>query len=255
MKETTVATKVEALPICADEASAATEKKTTSIADEQPSTIDVVEATPATETAPTAANVRTLSDVSELNVKWKSLVDWNGLFTLKKHTFPTKFYYVAGNRGFKQDVFSRMPSQQLQIQQRLRLDSTKLDDFERRLNNNMAALIAQDEQLQAALTFSIYVALPAAGSTPGETVAKRIGELQVQERFNNLITYLDQKGAAGVISVPSEENPIATVHLFTPNSQFSTRLLDNILPGLAATRSKRTEANNDFLLIVLLKIN
>ena len=59
---------------------------------------------------------------------------WNGMFTLKKHLFPTKFYLIAGSKTFAEQILPQHNSSAdncLRISQRLRLDQTKLEELER----------------------------------------------------------------------------------------------------------------------------
>ncbi len=59
---------------------------------------------------------------------------WTGVFTLKKHFFPTKFYLLAGSKSFAEQMLPLQTANGnncLRISQRLRLDSNKLEELER----------------------------------------------------------------------------------------------------------------------------
>lgn len=67
---------------------------------------------------------------------------WTGLFTLKKNAFSNKFYVLAGNSKFASSMLPKCvgnsnnevtSTPNLHINQRIRLDSSKLDDIEKRL--------------------------------------------------------------------------------------------------------------------------
>jgi hypothetical protein len=72
-----------------------------------------------------------------------------------------------------------------------------------------------------------------------------------QRSLHNLITYLNQKTAAGCIPLPDDENPTAMVHAFPPQSTFSVKLLKQALPSIKNLISETD--TKDYLIIVLLK--
>jgi hypothetical protein len=180
---------------------------------------------------------------------------WSGNLTLKKHTFPTNFYLLAGSSTFSEQILPH--NSILHINQRLRLDSSKLEDIERRLyeanfTNSSSTVKPKSENSQ----FSVFLSLPVDSNAPLPT--KEIPPLiQNQQRsLNNLIYYLDQKSAAGVIPMPDDEKPIGTVHVFTPSANFSARILKQILPNLKLIKSGPTDdaSQSDFLIVVILKL-
>lgn len=80
-----------------------------------------------------ASQIRTVVELG------RALTDnqvWSGVFTLKKNVFPSRFFLLAGNDKFAANVLpaalgSQLPN--LHINQRIRLDSSKLEDIERKL--------------------------------------------------------------------------------------------------------------------------
>lgn len=57
---------------------------------------------------------------------------WSGFFTLKKHLFPTKFYFLAGNKSLAEKVLpGKDDGSVLSISQRLRLDQAKATELEK----------------------------------------------------------------------------------------------------------------------------
>jgi hypothetical protein len=211
---------------------------------------------------------------------------WSGVFTLKKIAFPTKFFLLAGNRTFAEELLplnsdnsvvnlANLPS--LRITQRLRLDPVKVDELEKKLyESNYLQQQQPNGQSSDSCQFSVLIALPyELDSTKKEKgddgeivddagVAAVATSLQ-QRSLHNLIIYLNQKSAAGVIPLPDDDRPTAIVHAFPPNCQFSIKLLKQLLPNLKSTdvlnssstsisnNSLNCAINSDYLIIVLLK--
>ena len=60
---------------------------------------------------------------------------WSGYFTLKKHLFPTKFYFLAGSKSLAEKVLPKgINGPILRISQRLRLDQAKAEELEKYLD-------------------------------------------------------------------------------------------------------------------------
>ncbi len=178
-------------------------------------------------------NIQNIKNIYELT-KFIIESDWSGSFTLKKHTFPIKFYLISGDKSYKNQIFKHIQSNELHINQRLRLDSSKLEDIEKKIY----------ESISSNSLNSIYIALPNYNSQ---------NELQQKRNLHNLTSYLDQKGAAGVIPLPDDDKPMVTIHLFTPNSSFSSKIIKKLFPSLLLNNESNN--NSDFLIIVLLKTN
>jgi hypothetical protein len=71
-----------------------------------------------------------------------------------------------------------------------------------------------------------------------------------------LISYLDQKSAASVISLPNEEKPVTLMHVFTPNCQISSKLVKQLAPNLKrsiADTDTSPLVDSDFIIILLFK--
>ena len=193
--------------------------------------------------------LKTMSTVSDLRASDQA---WSGSFTLKKHSFPSKFYLLAGSKLFAQQALPSSNNSSLHINQRLRLDSSKLDDIEKKIcdvNYNISS--KENTNVADLAQFSVFISLP---------LDLPIEHPYQQRSLHNLISYLDQKCAAGVIPLPNDDKPIATVHAFTPNSSFSIKLLKQLLPNLkrnddSSNLNLDMSANNDFLVVVLLKSN
>uniref|UniRef100_A0A452IM59 SPOC domain-containing protein n=1 Tax=Gopherus agassizii TaxID=38772 RepID=A0A452IM59_9SAUR len=120
---------------------------------------------------------------------------WNGLLVLKNSCFPTSMHILEGDlgviNGLLKDHSSGGKLTQLKIAQRLRLDQPKLDEVTRRIKqgspNGYAVLLA---------TQATQGGVGAEGTFP-------VVEPGLQRRLlRNLVSYLKQKQAAGVISLP-----------------------------------------------------
>ncbi|XP_029455423.1 putative RNA-binding protein 15B [Rhinatrema bivittatum] len=119
---------------------------------------------------------------------------WTGHLVLKNSCFPTSMHILEGDPGIPnallKDYTSGGKLTQLKIAQRLRLDQPKLDEVTRRIKqgspDGFAVLLATQSPQGAVGT---ETALP---TEPG-----------IQRRLlRNLVSYLKQKQAAGVISLP-----------------------------------------------------
>lgn len=119
----------------------------------------------------------------------------------------------------------------LRITQRLRLDQSRLDDVSRRIS--------------APSTATILLSLPST------TAPQAPEEAAVQTRpLRNLVAYLKQKEAAGVITLNStskESNTQGVLYAFPPCA-FSLDLLHRVSPGLTEETTR-----DDHLVIVIVR--
>uniref|UniRef100_A0A4W6C059 SPOC domain-containing protein n=1 Tax=Lates calcarifer TaxID=8187 RepID=A0A4W6C059_LATCA len=153
---------------------------------------------------------------------------WHGFFALKNSSFPTDLYLLEGGASFFSTVMKdslKLQSQnqpsQLKIAQRLRMDQTRLDEVSRRI------------KLGRPDGFAILLALQ--GPVDRQAPAPEPG-LQVR-LLRHLVTYLRNKEAAGVVSLPAakEGGPGAMLYAFPPGD-FSQQYLQ---------AAKRTVGNLD----------
>ncbi|XP_072237454.1 putative RNA-binding protein 15B [Leuresthes tenuis] len=142
---------------------------------------------------------------------------WRGFFALKNSSFPTDLFLLEGGASFFNGVMKdslRLQSQnqpsQLKIAQRLRMDQTRLDEVSRRI------------KLGRPDGFAILLALQ--GPIDRQAPAPEPG-LQVR-LLRHLVTYLRNKEAAGVVSLPAakEGGPGAMLYAFPPG-EFSQQFL------------------------------
>jgi RNA-binding protein 15 len=118
---------------------------------------------------------------------------------------------------------------QLRITQRLRLDQSKLDDVMKRINSSQA--------------HGIFLAMPASVSSPQS--AENGGSAIQSRPLRNLVSYLKQKEAAGVISLAGKEAS-GVLYAFPP-CQFSTELLVKGVPSL------EVDLKDDHLVVAVIR--
>lgn len=163
---------------------------------------------------------------------------WHGFFALKNSSFPTELYLLEGGAAFFSSVMKdslKLQSQnqpsQLKIAQRLRMDQTRLDEVTRRI------------KLGRPDGFAILLALQ--GPIDRQAPAPE-PELQVR-LLRHLVTYLRNKEAAGVVSLPAakEGGPGVMLYAFPPGD-FSQQYLQ---------AAKRTVGNLDEEHMVIVIVN
>ncbi|KAJ8686745.1 hypothetical protein QAD02_022539 [Eretmocerus hayati] len=168
---------------------------------------------------------RTLTDVAR-----KSLGMWQGALILKNSLFPAKFHLTDGDAEIIDSLMKDEEGKHLlRITQRLRLDQPKLDDVSKRIQTSSA--------------HAIFLGL--AGSSGSITSE----DANVQTRpLRNLVSYLKQKEAAGVISLLNKDTESTGVLYAFPPCTFSTDLLKRTCPNLSEEGLKE-----DHLVIVVVK--
>ncbi|GFR66322.1 RNA-binding protein 15b [Elysia marginata] len=173
---------------------------------------------------------RTLSDLAKMLP-----VAWNGALILKSSAFATRMHVVSGDVTLV-DTLMRDPtsteSPVLKITQRLRLDQPKLDDVGRRI------------QAAGPHGHCILLAMPSSLPNYEDSAAP------VQQRpLKNLVTYLKQKEAAGVISLPpipiAGKKDVGVLHAFPP-CDFGFTFLQRCAPKLSPETTKE-----DYLVVVV----
>lgn len=138
---------------------------------------------------------------------------WHGFFALKNSSFPTDLYLLEGGPGFFSSVMKQQNQNQpgqLKIAQRLRMDQTRLDEVSRRIK------LGRPDGFAILLALQGPVDRQAPGPEPG---------LQVR-LLRHLVTYLRNKEAAGVVSLPGtkEGGTGAMLYAFPPG-EFSLQYL------------------------------
>ncbi|CAH1167999.1 unnamed protein product [Phyllotreta striolata] len=171
------------------------------------------------------ASSRTLPEVAR-----KCTIVWQGALILKNSLFPAKFHLMDGDTDIVDGLMKDEEGKhQLRITQRLRLDQPKLEDVQKRISS--------------ASSHAIFLGL--AGSTASVTN----DDASVQTRpLRNLVSYLKQKEAAGVISLLNKETEATGVLYSFPPCPFSTELLKRSCPNLSDEAIKE-----DHLIIVVVR--
>jgi hypothetical protein len=150
---------------------------------------------------------------------------WEGGLALKNSLFPTKLYLIEGGSRICEQFADDANQGHLKITQRLRLDKSKLDDVRRKLTSSSHA---------------VFLAVSTTTNIP--TASK---ELQSRP-LRNLIVYLKQKEAAGVISMTFKDWQSPGVLYCFPPCDFSLELLNREAPALAVEEEK-----DDYLVILV----
>ncbi|XP_062315924.1 RNA-binding protein 15 [Osmerus eperlanus] len=162
---------------------------------------------------------------------------WQGMLLLKNSNFPANMHLLEGDQGVAGDLLvdgmtGRQVSE-LKITQRLRLDQPKLDEVSRRI------------KVAGPGGYAILLAVP--GST--EEVSSSDPAASTQRPLRNLVSYLKQKQAAGVISLPvggsRDKDHAGVLHAFPP-CDFSQQFLDSPAKTLAKTEE-------DYLVMIVVR--
>lgn len=134
---------------------------------------------------------------------------WHGHLELKSDRVHVQFRYVSGSRLLSK---ASLCSSLLRIAQRMRLEPTQLSGVARKMQ-------VEEEHC-------VLLALPVVAASPAER------DIQQQSSLlrNSFITYLQLKGAAGIINV-NQAHGDYVVHIFPP-CDFATERLASIAPDL-----------------------
>lgn len=168
---------------------------------------------------------RTLPEVSR-----KSTTNWTGALILKSSLFPAKLHLTDGDSEFVDTLMKdESGKNHLRITQRLRLDQPKLDDVQKRITSSSS--------------HAIFLGMPSS------TASVTSDDSSVQTRpLRNLVSYLKQKEAAGVISLLNKQEEINGVLYAFPPCDFSTELLKRSCPNLTEDSLKE-----DHLVVVVVR--
>ncbi|XP_064552187.1 RNA-binding protein spenito [Drosophila montana] len=155
---------------------------------------------------------------------------WTGALILKSSLFPAKFHLTDGDTDIVESLMrDEEGKHNLRITQRLRLDPPKLEDVQKRIASSSS--------------HAIFMGLA------GSTVDTDCDDASVQTRpLRNLVSYLKQKEAAGVISLLNKETEATGVLYAFPPCDFSTDLLKRTCHSLTEEGLKE-----DHLVIVVVR--
>lgn len=171
------------------------------------------------------ATARCLADITRCTTN-----AWQGALILKSSLFPAKFHITDGDGNIINVLMKSDESKHLlKISQRLRLDPAKLEDVSKRIVSSPG--------------YGIFVGLP------GPSSSIFFDETTAQCRpLRNLITYLKQKEAAGVISLFNKDTEASGVLYAFPPCQYAAELLKRTAHAMPAEALKE-----DHLMIVVVK--
>ena len=191
---------------------------------------------------PVSSTSESLQDIAK-----RFAVAWRGSLILKNSSFPVRLHLIGGNPEIVEVLLRSMPENSapntiLRISQRLRLDQPKLEEVSKRMNTAGAS------------GYCMLLALP--GVHGGEPPLDTETNTPTQQRpLRNLVTYLKQKQAAGVVNLMNTSNLSPTnikeeggvLHAFPP-CQYSHDQLLKIAPHLG-----QEAFNEDHLVVVVIR--
>ncbi|KAM6929409.1 RNA-binding protein 15 [Lycodopsis pacificus] len=162
---------------------------------------------------------------------------WHGMLLLKNSNFPANMHLLEGDHNVASDLLVEGTSgrqvSELKITQRLRLDQPKLDEVSRRI------------KVAGPGGYAILLAVP--GTT--EDSSSSDPAASTQRPLRNLVSYLNQKQAAGVISLPvggsRDKDNTGVLHAFPP-CDFSQQFLDSSAKALA-------KSEEDYLVMIVVR--
>ncbi|KAI4824277.1 hypothetical protein KUCAC02_012800 [Chaenocephalus aceratus] len=162
---------------------------------------------------------------------------WHGMLLLKNSNFPANMHLLEGDHNVASDLLAEGTSGrqvgELKITQRLRLDQPKLDEVSRRI------------KVAGPGGYAILLAVP--GTT--EDLSSSDPAASTQRPLRNLVSYLNQKQAAGVISLPvggsRDKDNTGVLHAFPP-CDFSQQFLDSSAKALA-------KSEEDYLVMIVVR--
>ena len=160
-------------------------------------------------------------------------VVWSGALELKNSTFFTRMHLVSGDVSLVDSLLGVIsPTEHLKINQRLRLDRSKLKEVERRINlsgpNGWCVLVAVSD------------------------LSDNTKEPSNYRPLMNLVSYLNAKNAAGVMSLPPDSkhgHETGLLHTFPP-CEFAHRYLLKCAPRLVPNFMKE-----DHIVVFLVRVN
>lgn len=162
---------------------------------------------------------------------------WQGVLLLKNSSFPTSLHLLEGDMKVASSLLVKGSAggkvSQLKISQRLRLDQPKLDEVSRRI------------KAAGSGGYSILLAVPGKSEDGGG----QDGSSSSERPLKNLVSYLKQKEAAGIISLPvgggRDKEHGGVLHAFPP-CEFSQQFLD-------ASAKSFAKSEDDYLVMVIIR--
>ncbi|KGL98644.1 Putative RNA-binding protein 15, partial [Charadrius vociferus] len=171
----------------------------------------------------------------------KLCLAWQRMLLLQNSNFPSNMHLLQGDLGVASSLLVEGATggkvAQLKITQRLRLDQPKLDEVNRRI------------KVAGPNGYAILLAVPGASDNRSAAGAAEATTTSTQRPLRNLVSYLKQKQAAGVISLPvggnKDKENSGVLHAFPP-CDFSQQFLDSTAKALA-------KSEDDYLVMVIVR--
>ncbi|KAJ7999112.1 hypothetical protein DPEC_G00212030 [Dallia pectoralis] len=188
------------------------------------------------EEHPTSSSSKSSLQSKQRSGGQKLCLAWQGTLLLKNSSFPTSMHLLDGDlavaAGLLEEGSTGGQVSQLKITQRLRLDQPKLDEVSRRIRSAGHS------------RYSVLLAV----SGSSEEGPQDVGS-SAERPLKNLVSYLKQKQAAGVISLPvggsRDKDGAGVLHAFPP-CDFSQQFID-------ASAKEFAKNEEDYLVMVIVR--
>lgn len=179
--------------------------------------------------------------ISKAGASTKLCLAWQGMLLLKNSNFPSNMHLLQGDLSVASSLLVEGTTggkvAQLKITQRLRLDQPKLDEVTRRI------------KVAGPNGYAILLAVPGTTDNRASSGAAEASTTSTQRPLRNLVSYLKQKQAAGVISLPvggnKDKENSGVLHAFPP-CDFSQQFLDSTAKALA-------KSEDDYLVMIIVR--
>ncbi|XP_041046623.1 putative RNA-binding protein 15B [Carcharodon carcharias] len=166
---------------------------------------------------------------------------WNGVLVLKNSCFPTNMFTLEGDAAITHSLLKDSATgarvSQLKIAQRLRLDQPKLDEVTRRIKQGSPD------------GYVVLLAMQAPQGAEGGDGAVAVEPGLQQRLLRNLVSYLKQKQAAGVIGLPvggvKDKDNTGMLYAFPPCG-FSQQFLQTAMRTLG-------KVDEEHLIVVIVR--
>ncbi|XP_057703125.1 RNA-binding protein 15-like [Corythoichthys intestinalis] len=161
---------------------------------------------------------------------------WQGVLLLKNSSFPTALHLLEGDMAvvsrLLQEGSKDVQASQLKISQRLRMEPPKLEEVSRRI------------KAAGPGGYSVLLAVPVKSDD-----APPDGKDSMERPLKNLVSYLKQKEAAGIVSLPvggaRAKEHSGVLHAFPP-CEFSMQFMDESAKAFA-------KSDDDYMVMVIIR--
>lgn len=193
-----------------------------------------------------AEHVTNINDLFKLcdklvksNTKYTSIFPVE--FVLKSHAYEARLHFLAGNPQLAEKILLKSNGKvpELQVTQRLRLDPHKLDELEQKLRSSVDNASTRTNSNRANQTkFAIFISSTKSMISNGNHSSSP-NDKDSESSLSHLISYLNSKEAAGIITLPYNDKETVTLNIFAP-CKFSRKFLRIICPSISFSNGPRT---------------